>query len=438
MKLSEEDVQRISGAKKEPAWMRKRRLEAYAQFTELPVPRFGPDLSGLERQGIIWYEQGRGKKKSWNDVDPAIRERFEKLGVPQAERRFLAGLEAQMESEAVYGNLKEEWASKGVIFTNFDEAVREHPELLRKYLGKAVPPSDNRFAALTDAVWSGGSFVYVPRGVKLDAPLHAYFMIAKEALGQFERTVIIAEEGSSLHYVEGCTAPLYPRSNLHTGVVEIFAARDAKVRYTTLQNWSHNVYNLVTQRGIAQEGATIEWIDANLGSLCTMKYPCVVLAGEGANGRILSVSAASGAQNIDSGGRMLHLAPHTSSSIMSRGISSKGGVSTFRAEVKIAPEAKKSESFVKCQGIMLDDVSKNNSLPKFLVGNGDSAISHEASAGRMSERKIFYLMSRGLSRKEAEELIVTGFFEPFVKELPFEYAVEFNRLLQLEIEEGTL
>jgi Fe-S cluster assembly protein SufB len=438
MELSEDDVQAISSAKKEPAWMRKRRLDAYARFAELPMPRFGPDLSGLDTQDITWYEQGGGKKRTWEDVDPSIRERFEKLGVPQAERRFLAGLEAQMESESVYGNLKKEWTSKGVIFTNMDEAVRDYPDLLRKYLGKAIPPTDNKFAALTDAVWSGGSFVYVPKGVKLDAPLHAYFMISKEALGQFERTVIIAEEGSSLHYVEGCTAPLYPRSSLHTGVVEIFAEKGANVRYTTLQNWSHNVYNLVTQRGIAKENATIEWIDANMGSLSTMKYPCVVLAGEGATGRIVSVSVASGNQHQDSGGRMIHLAPRTSSSIISKGISSKGGTSTFRAEVKIAPGAKRSDSYVKCQGIMLDDMSKNNSIPKFLVGNGDSTISHEASAGRMSEKKIFYLMSRGLSRKEAEELLVTGFFEPFVKELPFEYAVEFNRLLQLEIEEGAI
>lgn len=438
MKLSDDDVRRISDAKKEPIWMRKRRLEAYAQFAGLPMPRFGPDLSGLGRQDINWYEQGGGRKRSWEDVDPAIREKFERLGVPQAERRFLAGLEAQMESESVYGSLKKEWTEKGVIFTNMDEAVAKHPELLRKYLGKAIRPTDNKFAALTDAVWSGGSFVYVPKGVKLDAPLHAYFMISKEALGQFERTVIIAEEGSSLHYVEGCTAPLYPKSNLHTGVVEIFAEKGASVRYTTLQNWSHNVYNLVTQRGIAKENATIEWIDANMGSLCTMKYPCVVLAGEGASGRIVSVSAASGKQNQDAGGKMIHMAPRTSSSILSKGISSKGGISTFRAEVRIAPGAKKSDSFVKCQGIMLDDVSKNNSIPKFMVGNGDSFISHEASAGRMSEKKVFYLMSRGLSRKEAEELLVTGFFEPFVKELPFEYAVEFNRLLQLEIDEGAL
>lgn len=438
MRLGEDDVESISGAKGEPAWMRRRRLDALELFGRLPMPRFGPGLSGLERQDILWYERGGGKKRSWDDVDPAIKEKFERLGVPQAERKFLAGVEAQLESEAVYGSLKKEWQGKGVIFTNMDEAVREHSALLRRHLGKAVPPSDNRFAALTDAVWSGGSFVYVPRGVKLDAPLHAYFMMSREALGQFERTVIIAEEGSSLHYIEGCTAPLYPASSLHTGVVEIFAAKGARVRYTTLQNWSHSVYNLVTQRGVAREDASIEWVDANMGSLCTMKYPCVVLAGEGAGGRILSVSAASGKQNQDSGGRMLHLAPRTHSSIISRGISSKGGVSTFRAEVKIAPEAKRSESFVRCTGLMLDKDSKNNSIPKFLVGNGDSFISHEASAGRLSERKMFYLMSRGLPRKDAEELLVAGFFEPFVKELPLEYAVEFNRLLQTEINEGAL
>ena len=438
MKLSGENVAFISSSKKEPEWMRKRRLEAYALFNRLPMPRSGPDLSGLETQDIIWYEKGAGKKKSWDEVDPEIRRKFERLGIPEAERRFLAGLEAQIESETVYVNLKKEWEAKGVIFTNMDEAVAKHGTLLRKYLGNAIPSADNKFAALTDAVWSGGSFVYVPRGVKLDIPLHAYFMISREGIGQFERTVIIADEGSSVHYVEGCTAQLYPKSNLHTGVVELFAAKDAHIRYTTLQNWSQNVYNLVTQRGIAKENAAIEWIDANMGSLCTQKYPCVVLAGEGATGRVASVSVATGKQNQDSGGRMIHLAPHTSSSIISKGISSKGGVSTFRAEVRIAPEAKKSESFVKCQGIMLDDISKNNSMPRFLVGNGDSFISHEASAGKLSEKKLFYLMSRGLPRKDAEELMVTGFFESFVKELPFEYAIEFNRLLRMEIEDGAI
>lgn len=438
MLLNDETVQAISRAKKEPKWMLKRRLEAYLQFRQLPMPSSGPDISGLRFEDVEWYFHGPQKKKSWDEVDPEIREKFEKLGVPEAERKFLAGLEAQVESEAVYGKLKKEWEKKGVIFTNMDEAVEKHPDLLRRYLGKAISSKDNKFAALTDAVWSGGSFLYVPRGVNLQAPLHAYFMISKEGIGQFERTVIIAESGSSVTYVEGCSAPLYPRSNLHTGVVEIFAEKNAQVRYVTLQNWSHNVYNLVTQRGIARENAMIEWIDANLGSLCTQKYPCVVLAGEGARGRVASISAATGKQNLDSGGRMLHLAPNTSSSIVSKGISSKGGTATFRGEVKISQNAKHSTSFVKCQGIMLDSMSKNNSLPKFFVGNGDSAISHEASAGRLSEKKLFYLMSRGIPRKEAEGLLVLGFFDSFLKELPFEYAVEFNRLLRLEIEGGAI
>lgn len=438
MELSEDDVRRISDAKKEPGWMRRRRLEALERFRGFRAPGFGPDLSALEKQGITWFQPAGEKKRSWDEVDPEIRRKFERLGIPEAERRFLAGLEAQIESETVYGSLKKEWEAKGVIFTNMDEAVAKHGTLLRKYLGKAISMGDNRFSTLTDAVWSGGSFVYVPRGVRLDIPLHAYFMISREGIGQFERTVIIAGEGSSVQYVEGCTAPLYPRSNLHTGAVELFAERGAAIRYTTLQNWSQSVYNLVTQRGIAHEEASIEWIDANLGSLCTQKYPCVVLAGEGAKGRVVSVAIAAGRQHQDSGARMLHLAPRTSSSILSKGISSKGGTSTFRAEVKIAAEAKKSESFVKCQGIMLDDVSKNNSMPKFLVSNGDSFISHEASAGKLSEKKLFYLMSRGLPRKDAEELIVTGFFESFVRELPFEYAIEFNRLLQMEIEDGAI
>ncbi|MFA5412333.1 MAG: Fe-S cluster assembly protein SufB [Candidatus Micrarchaeia archaeon] len=434
MELSADVVKHISSTKKEGEWMLKRRMDALSLFSAMPMPKFGPGLSAMKLEEIEWYSEGGGKKKSWEEVDPAIREKFEKLGVPEAERKFLAGLEAQLESEAVYGNLKKEWEGKGVIFTNMDEALQKHPELVRKYLGKAIPPSDNKFAALTDAVWSGGSFLYVPRGVKLEAPLHAYFMISKEGIGQFERTVIIAEEGSSVHYVEGCSAPLFPRSNLHTGVVEIFAEKGAHVRYTTLQNWSHNVYNLVTQRGIAKENATIEWIDGNMGSLTTMKYPTVILAGEGAKGSVLSISVASGKQNQDSGGKVVHLAPNTSSTIISKSVSSKGGVATFRASVDIKPEAKNSNSFVKCQGLMLDGISKNNSIPKFLVGNGDSFVSHEASAGRISEKKLFYLMSRGLSRKEAEELLVIGFLESFLKELPFEYAVEFNRLLQMEIE----
>jgi Fe-S cluster assembly protein SufB len=438
MELREDDIDAISSAKKEPQWMRKRRLEAYAIYNELKMPRFGPDLGALEKQDMIWFEPSGTKKRSWDEVDPKIREKFEKLGVPQSEQRFLAGLEAQLESETVYAHLKKEWEDKGVIFTNMEEAVAKHSALLRRWMGKSIPMGDNKFAALTDAVWSGGSFVYIPRGVRLDIPLHAYFMISREGIGQFERTVIIAEEGSSVHYVEGCTAPLYPKSNLHTGVVEIFAEKGADVRYTTLQNWSHNVYNLVTQRGIAKEDASIGWVDANLGSLCTQKYPCVVLAGEGAKGRVVSVSVATGKQNQDSGGRMIHLAPRTTSSIVSKGISSKGGVATFRAEVKISPEAKKSDSFVKCQGIMLDDESRNNSLPKFYVGNGDSFISHEASAGKLSEKKLFYLMSRGLPRKDAEELLISGFFESYTKELPFEYAVEFNRLLQLEIKDGAI
>ncbi|MEW5996300.1 MAG: Fe-S cluster assembly protein SufB [Candidatus Micrarchaeota archaeon] len=434
MELSEDVVRRISSSKKEPGWMRKRRLEAYGIFQESPIQKFGPDLSALKLEDVEWYASGEGKKKSWEEVDPEVREKFERLGVPEAERKFLAGLEAQLESEAVYGNLKKEWESKGVIFTNMDEAVQKHPGLVKNYLGKIIPPSDNRFAALTDAVFSGGSFLFVPKDVKLEAPLHAYFMISKEGIGQFERTVIIAEEGSSVHYIEGCSAPLFPRSNLHTGVVEIFAEKNSHVRYTTLQNWSHNVYNLVTQRGIAKENATIEWVDGNMGSLTTMKYPTVILAEEGAKGSVLSISVASGKQNQDSGGKVVHLAPNTNSTIISKSVSSKGGIATFRASVDIRPEAKNSNSFVKCQGLMLDGESKNNSIPKFLVGNGDSFISHEASAGRLSERKLFYLMSRGLSRKEAEELLVIGFLESFLKELPFEYAVEFNRLLQMEVE----
>jgi len=438
MKLDEDLISAISSKKKEPKWMEKRRLDALSEFEQMPMHRFGPDLSNLQFDEVEWYSIGPQKKKNWEDVDPEIRRKFERLGVPEAERKFLAGLEAQIESEAVYGNLKKEWEEKGVIYTNMDEAVQKHPDLLKKYLGNAIAPNDNKFAALTDAVWSGGSFLYVPNGVVLQAPLHAYFMISKEGIGQFERTIIVAEEGAAVTYVEGCSAPLYPKSNLHTGVVEIFAAKNSHVRYITLQNWSHNVYNLVTQRGIAKKNAMIEWIDANMGSIATQKYPCVVLAEEGAKGRVISMSSASGKQNLDSGGRMVHLAPNTSSTIISKGISSRGGVSTFRADVQIKPEARGSTSFVNCQGIMLDSISKNNSMPKFRVENGDSSISHEASAGKLSEKKLFYLMSRGVSRKEAEELLVLGFFDSFIKELPFEYAVEFNRLLSMEIEDGAI
>lgn len=438
MHLDDFLIANISSTKKEPAWMTKRRLDAYSQFVTMPMHKFGPDLSSLNFDDVEWYVTGPQKKKSWDDVDPEIKKKFDRLGVPEAEKKFLAGLEVQVESNSVYGKLKKEWEEKGIIYTSMDEAVKKHPDLLRKYMGKAIPTGDNKIAALTDAVWSGGSFLYVPKGIAIQAPLHAYFMISTDGVGQFERTVIIAEEGSSVTYVEGCSAPLYPRSNLHTGVVEIFAEKNSHVRYITLQNWSHNVYNLVTQRGIAKENAIVEWIDANMGSVITQKYPCVILAGEGARGRVISMSSATGNQNLDSGGRMIHLAPNTSSTIISKSITSKGGNSTFRADVKIKPGAKNSTSFTNCQGIMLDDISKNNSVPKFYVENGTSSVSHEASAGKLSEKKLFYLMSRGISRKDAEELLVLGFFDSFIKELPFEYAVEFNRLLSVEIEDGAI
>ncbi len=433
--LSEETVEEISSRKKEPQWMREWRLEALAHFRDAKLPGWGPDLGGIDFSDVGYYlSPGQGKARTWGDVEPELREKFERLKVPDAERKFLAGLEAQLESEAIYGNLKKEWEKKGVIFTNMETGVRERPELLRKYLGTVVRSGENPFAALTNAVWSGGSFVYVPRGVEVTLPLHAFFLISKEGVGQFERTLIVAEEGSSLHYVEGCTAPFYQKANLHTGVVEVVAEKGSDVRYTTLQNWSKNVYNLVTQRAVAKESARMAWVDGNLGSRITMKYPGIVLAGEGAKGEIISISIAAKGQEQDSGGRALHLAPETSSSIVSKGISSGGGVATFRADVRIEEDAKNCSSFVKCNGLMLDGASKNNSIPGFYLGNGDSFVSHEASAGRLSERKLFYLMSRGLTRSEAEEMIVLGFFRPFMDELPFEYAVEFNRLLQMEIE----
>ncbi|MFH1785195.1 MAG: Fe-S cluster assembly protein SufB [Candidatus Micrarchaeota archaeon] len=438
MHLDEQIIENISSTKKEPVWMKKRRLEAYSEYLETPMHKFGPDLSKLDFDEIEWYLSGPQKKKTWDDVDPEIRRKFEKLGIPETERKFLAGLETQIESETIYGNLKKEWEEKGVIYTNMDEALEKYPELLKKYIGKAIPINDNKFTALNDAVWSGGSFLYVPENLVLQAPLHAYFMISKEGIGQFERTIIIAEKNSKVTYIEGCSAPLYPRSNLHTGVVEIFAEKNAHVRYITLQNWSNNVYNLVTQRGIAKQNSMIEWIDANMGSVVTQKYPCVILAEEGARGRVISMTTAGENQNIDSGGKMVHLAPNTSSTIISKSISSKGGTSTFRADVKMKPEARDSTSFTNCQGLMLDPISKNNSVPKFYIENGDSTISHEASVGKLDERKIFYLMSRGISRKEAENLLVLGFFDSFIKELPFEYAVEFNRLLTVEMEDSAI
>ena len=435
--LSEETVEEISSRKKEPSWMRKWRLDALAQFKEAELPKWGPDLGGIDFSDVTYYfSPGQEKVRTWEDVEPELREKFEKLKVPEAERKFLAGLEAQLESEAIYGNLKKEWEKKGVIFTNMETAVQKHPELVRKYLGTVIKSGENPFTALTNAVWSGGSFVYIPRGVEVSLPLHAFFLISTEGIGQFERTLIIADEGSSVHYVEGCLAPFYPKANLHTGVVEVVAEKGAKVRYTTLQNWSRNVYNLVTQRALAKENAYMEWVDGNMGSRVSMKYPGVVLAGEGARGNVISISIAAKGQEQDCGGRMLHLAPNTSSAVTSKGISSGGGISTFRADVRIEEGARGCNSFVKCHGLMLDGVSKNNSIPSYYVGNGDSFISHEASAGRLSERKLFYLMSRGLSRAEAEEMVVMGFFRPFMEELPFEYAVEFNRLLQMEIEEA--
>jgi len=434
--LNESIVRDISARKKEPSWMLERRLEGLAHFQQTPLPSWGPDLTALDPNDICYYlKPVERQAHKWSDVPSDIKETFEKLGVPEAEKEYLAGLSAQYESEVVYHNLKAEWAEKGVVFVDTETGLREHPDLFKKFFGSVVAVNDNKFAALNTALWSGGSFIYVPAGVQVTIPLQAYFRINAEKMGQFERTLIIADEGSLVTYIEGCTAPAYASHALHSAVVEIIAHKNSRVRYYTIQNWSKNVYNLVTKRAVAHEHALVEWIDGNFGSKVTMKYPAVVLQGEGARADILSIAlAGSQGQIQDAGSKVIHKAPHTSSRIISKSISSHGGRTSYRGLVAIDCAASFSKSYVQCNALMLDSMSRSDAYPVIDVHNNQIDVGHEATVSKLDDERLFYLMSRGFDANAARTLIINGFIEPFVKQLPMEFAIEMNRLIELEME----
>ena len=428
-------VNEISHMKSEPDLMRAFRLHAYEHYTQRPMPKWGADLGTIDFDNIFYYIKPTEKRAdSWDDLPPEIKRTYDRLGIPEAERKFLAGVGAQYESESVYHNLKDEWEKLGVIFLDTDSALKQHPDIVREYFGTVVPPEDNKLAALNSAVWSGGSFVYIPAGVRVDIPLQAYFRINAQNAGQFERTLIICEPGSYVHYVEGCTAPIYTSDSLHSAVVEIIVKEGARCRYTTIQNWSTNVYNLVTKRAVAYRDATMEWIDGNLGSKLTMKYPSVYMVEPGAKAEILSVAFAGKGQHQDPGGKVIHAAPHTQSVVVSKSISKDGGRAGYRGLVKIYDGAKGSRSAVRCDALILDDRSRSDTYPTMEIDEEDVSITHEATVSKVSDEQLFYLMSRGVKEDEAMNMIVRGFVEPIVKELPLEYAVELNRLIALEME----
>jgi Fe-S cluster assembly protein SufB len=432
--IDEEIVAQISEMKDEPGWMRDFRLDAFKIFESKPMPKWGGKI-GLDFQDIYYYlKPTEGQGKTWDDVPDEIKETFEKLGIPEAERKYLAGVKAQFESEVVYGSLEEDLAKQGVIFTDTDTAVREHSDLLKEYFGQIIPSADNKFAALNSAVWSGGSFIYIPPGVKIEFPLQAYFRINAEQMGQFERTLIIVDEGAEVHYVEGCTAPMYSSESLHSAVVEIVVKKNARCRYTTIQNWANNIYNLVTKRAMAYENSLMEWIDGNLGSGLTMKYPAVYMMEPGARGEILSIAFASQGQHQDAGAKVVHCAPNTKSRIISKSISKNGGRSSYRGLCKVEQGAVGSKSNVVCDALILDSKSRSDTYPYIEVEEQDVQIEHEASVSRIGEEQLFYLMSRGLTEAEASSMIVSGFIEPLIKELPMEYAIEMNRLIELQME----
>jgi len=433
--LSKDTVREISKLKDEPEWMLDFRLRAYDVFMKKPMPQWGGDLNKIDFQNIYYYAKASDKtEKNWDDVPENVKNTFDKLGIPEAEKKFLAGVGAQYESEVVYHSLREDLAKQGVLFLDTDTALKEQPELFKKYFAKIIPPEDNKFAALNSAVWSGGSFIYIPPGVKVDMPLQAYFRINAENIGQFERTLIIADEGSEVHYIEGCTAPVYSSESLHVAVVELLAHKDAKLRYTTIQNWSNDVYNLVTKRAYAYEGATVEWIDGNIGSKLTMKYPGIYLMGRKAYGETLSIAFAGKNQHQDTGAKMVHLAPDTTSKVTSKSVSRANGRSTYRGLLKVAKGATNVKATVRCDALLLDDTAKTDTYPYMEIDQEDATVTHEATVGKIGDEQIFYLMSRGFSEDEALSLIVNGFMEPFTKELPMEYAVELNRLIKLEMD----
>ncbi len=437
--LDQDIVREISWMKKEPEWMTEMRLRAYHHFKERPMPQWPGrgQLNTINFDDIYYYIKPIDADKafeSWDDVPEDIRNTFDRLGIPEAEQKFLAGVGAQYESEVVYHSIIKDLEKKGVIFLDMDAALREYPDIVQEYFSTVIPPEDNKFAALNTAVWSGGSFIYVPPGVHVDLPLQAYFRINAQSMGQFERTLIIVDEGAYVHYVEGCTAPTYSTDSLHSAVVEIIVKENGRCRYSTIQNWSHNVYNLVTKRAQAFKNATMEWVDGNLGSKLTVKYPSVWLLGEGAHGEVLSIAFAGKGQHQDAGGKIIHAAPNTSSVITSKSISKGGGRTTYRGLIKVAPGAVNSKSNVVCDALILDDKSASDTFPYIEIEEQDVSIGHEASVSKVSEEQLFYLMSRGISEDQAANMIVSGFIEPIVKELPMEYALEMNRLIEMEME----
>ena len=436
--LNEEVIRGMSAMKGEPAWMLENRLDAYQQFLKMKNPSWAgsPEvLNAIDFDDIHYYVRATDTDSTnWDDVPAYIKDTFDKLGIPEAERQFLAGAGAQYDSEVVYHNIREDLAKLGVVFLGMDQALAEYPELVKEYFGTIVPAGDNRFSALNTAVWSGGSFIYVPKGVKVDIPLQAYFRINTENMGQFERTLIIADEGSQVHYVEGCTAPIYSTASLHSAVVEIIVKKNARVRYSTIQNWSNNVYNLVTKRAYAYENAIMEWVDGNLGSMLTMKYPSVYLMEPGAHGEILSLAFAGDGQHQDAGGKIVHVAPHTSSAIISKSVSRGKGRTSYRGLLKVYEGAHHSTSTVRCDALLLDEHSRSDTYPTMEIDEEQVNIGHEASVSKLGEDQLFYLMSRGIKEEDAAKMVVNGFVEPIVKELPMEYAIELNRLIELQME----
>ena len=437
--LNEDIVREISAMKNEPEWMLEYRLKSLKCFLEKPMPTWGVDLSQMNFDEYTYYNRPSDHlSDKWDEVPETIKNTFNKLGIPEAEQKFLAGASAQYESEVVYHNMLEEVKEKGVIFLDIDSGLREYPEIFKKYFDTVIPYNDNKFSALNGAVWSGGSFIYVPPGVKLDKPLQSYFRINSERMAQFERTLIIVDKGSDIHYVEGCTAPSYSKDSLHAGVVEIVVLEGAKCRYTTIQNWSKNIYNLVTQRAKVAKNGSMEWVDGNIGSAVTMKYPTCILAGEGAKGTCITIAVADSHQILDSGAKMIHLAPNTSSQIISKSISRNGGKVNYRGLVRHQKNATNAKSKVECDTLILDDKSTSDTVPTNMMMNNESIIEHEATVSKVSEDQLFYLMSRGLTKEQATEMIVMGFIEPFSRELPMEYAVELNQLIKLDMGENSI
>lgn len=433
--LTEDIVRKISEMKDEPQWMLDFRLKSLKQFYKMPMPMWGGDLTELNFDEITYYvKPSERSERSWDEVPEEIKNTFDKLGIPEAEQKYLAGVSAQYESEVVYHNMEQDLENQGIIFKDTDSALRENEELFKEYFASVIPAADNKFSALNSAVWSGGSFIYVPKGIKLETPLQAYFRINSENMGQFERTLIIADEGSSVHYVEGCTAPVYTTNSLHSAVVEIIVKKDAYCRYTTIQNWANNVFNLVTKRTFVYENGTMEWIDGNLGSKLTMKYPSCFLLEEGARGMTLSIALAGKGQVQDAGAKMIHKAPNTSSTIVSKSISKNGGKVVYRGQVHFGRKATGARSNIECDTLIMDNESTSDTIPYNEIMNDNISLEHEAKVSKVSEEQLFYLMSRGISEEEATEMIVMGFIEPFTKELPMEYAVEMNRLIKFEME----